>query len=211
MRIKLIVRAFLIIAFILAAAMLGSGTALAQSGGGDLDGDGLYEDLDDDGDADFEDAVELAFLYSGEVDRYDFDGDGDLDFDDATELAFQNADTLDGDSTGETTSANVRIPETTVDPSASSGSVDIIADLPNGVNTMNLTVSIADSSVAEIEGVNDEADFGGGFQASAGPSTAATTTFRAADLISTVSSGSDVTLFSVDLTSLEAGTSSAIH
>jgi PKD repeat protein len=61
----------------------------------DTDDDGLYEDVNGDGDANFDDAVALAFadtdaLNSQQVAALDFDGDGDgdVDFDDAIELAF---------------------------------------------------------------------------------------------------------------------------
>jgi hypothetical protein len=105
----------------------------------------------------------------------------------------------------------VGISNTTVSPSASSESVDITADLPSGVQTINLTVSIDNTSVADIDGVNDEAGFGTGFQEGAGTSTAATNTFRAANLAGTVSAGEDQTLFSVDLTNFAgAGNASDI-
>jgi PKD repeat protein len=57
----------------------------------DLDGDGLYEDIDGDGDLDFNDVMELAFALpvpADQVPRVDFDGDGDADFDDVIELTF---------------------------------------------------------------------------------------------------------------------------
>ncbi|MGM0592421.1 MAG: hypothetical protein ACQETI_12500, partial [Halobacteriota archaeon] len=59
----------------------------------DPNGDGLYEDIDGDGDADFDDAIDLAFAETGGLTAaqraaLDFDGDGDVDFDDAIELAF---------------------------------------------------------------------------------------------------------------------------
>ena len=59
----------------------------------DPDGDGLYDDVNGDGQADFDDAVALAFadtdnLSQAQIDALDFDGDGDVDFDDAVELAF---------------------------------------------------------------------------------------------------------------------------
>lgn len=59
----------------------------------DTDGDGLYDDVNGDGQADFDDAVTLAFvdatgLTETQRTALDFDGDGDLDFDDAVELAF---------------------------------------------------------------------------------------------------------------------------
>lgn len=60
----------------------------------DLDGDGLYEDVDGDGGTDFDDAIALAFvsgdtLNAEQVTALDFDGDGDLDIDDAIALAFE--------------------------------------------------------------------------------------------------------------------------
>jgi len=60
----------------------------------DPDGDGLYEDIDGDGESDFGDAVALSFVRSSQLDTdsiaaLDFDGDGDLDTDDAISLAFQ--------------------------------------------------------------------------------------------------------------------------
>ncbi len=59
----------------------------------DPDGDGLYEDIDGDGEVTFGDATDLAFaetdgLTDRQIAALDFDGDGDLDFDDAVELAF---------------------------------------------------------------------------------------------------------------------------
>ncbi len=59
----------------------------------DPDDDGLYEDIDGDGEVTFSDATDLAFaetdgLTDRQVGALDFDGDGDLDFDDAVELAF---------------------------------------------------------------------------------------------------------------------------
>lgn len=60
----------------------------------DPDGDGLYEDVDGDGEFSYSDAIELAFvdeedITEAQIAGLDFDGDGDLDFDDALELAFQ--------------------------------------------------------------------------------------------------------------------------
>lgn len=60
----------------------------------DPDGDGLYEDINGDGEITFEDAVALSFVSSGElseeeVSALDFDDDGDIDTDDAIALAFQ--------------------------------------------------------------------------------------------------------------------------
>jgi pectinesterase len=59
----------------------------------DPDGDGLYEDVDGDGNVDVDDAVALAFVDGGALDAgqrlaLDVDGDGDVDFDDAVALAF---------------------------------------------------------------------------------------------------------------------------
>jgi hypothetical protein len=59
----------------------------------DFDADGKYEDVDGDADADFGDAVALAFvdasaLTPAQTTALDFDDDGDVDFDDAVELAF---------------------------------------------------------------------------------------------------------------------------
>lgn len=56
----------------------------------DIDGDGLYGDVNGDGSADFNDVVDLA-INSPEESYYSqfFDFDGDVDFDDAIELAFQ--------------------------------------------------------------------------------------------------------------------------
>jgi subtilisin family serine protease len=72
------------------APVPGSGEAAPPT---DPDDDGLYEDVDGDGDVDFDDAVALAFvdaseLTPGQVTALDFDRDGDVDFDDAVELAF---------------------------------------------------------------------------------------------------------------------------
>lgn len=60
----------------------------------DPDGDGLYEDINGDGEITFEDAVALSFVSAGElneqeVSALDFDGDGDIDTNDAITLAFQ--------------------------------------------------------------------------------------------------------------------------
>ncbi|MGM0591971.1 MAG: hypothetical protein ACQETI_10165 [Halobacteriota archaeon] len=59
----------------------------------DPDGDGLYEDVNGDGQATFGDAIELAFvngagLTDAQQTALDFDADGDVDFDDAISLAF---------------------------------------------------------------------------------------------------------------------------
>jgi PKD repeat protein len=59
----------------------------------DPDGDGLYEDINADGTADFDDAVDLAFadtddLSQAQTNALDFNGDGAVDFGDAIELAF---------------------------------------------------------------------------------------------------------------------------
>jgi hypothetical protein len=68
----------------------GAGTESAPT---DPDGDGMFEDVDGDGDATFADAIALAFVQFGELDdrqteAVDFDDDGDADFADAIELAF---------------------------------------------------------------------------------------------------------------------------
>jgi hypothetical protein len=59
---------------------------------GNVDDDSQCEDVDGDGDADFDDAIQLAFN-TGEagdhVEAFDFDDDGDVDFDDAVSLAFE--------------------------------------------------------------------------------------------------------------------------
>lgn len=64
-----------------------------QSPPADPNGDGLFEDVDGDGTADFDDAVALSFVSSGQlttdqIDALDFDGDGDVDFNDAVNLSF---------------------------------------------------------------------------------------------------------------------------
>jgi V8-like Glu-specific endopeptidase len=63
---------------------------------GDLNGDGLYEDVDGDGEATFDDAVDLAFADFATINEnpaqqaaLDFDGSGEVDFGDAIGLAFQ--------------------------------------------------------------------------------------------------------------------------
>jgi hypothetical protein len=72
-----------------------TGEAPGPVGGGDTptnpDGDELYEDVNGDGEANFDDAVALAFasnLSDAQIAAFDFDGDGGVDFDDAVELAF---------------------------------------------------------------------------------------------------------------------------
>lgn len=60
---------------------------------GDLDDDGLYEDVNGDGEANFDDAVDLAFAETGDLtqaqlEALDFNGDGSVNFEDAVELAF---------------------------------------------------------------------------------------------------------------------------
>jgi len=60
----------------------------------DPDGDGLYEDVNGDGNVTFDDAIALSFvqpteLSTDQVAALDFDGDGDLDIDDAVALAFE--------------------------------------------------------------------------------------------------------------------------
>lgn len=59
----------------------------------DPDGDGLFEDVDGNGEVTFNDAITLAFtnkadLTPEQIDALDMDGDGDVDFDDAVTLAF---------------------------------------------------------------------------------------------------------------------------
>lgn len=58
----------------------------------DLDGDGLYEDIDGNGRLTLEGVSLFAFnldstVIQTRIDYFDFDGDGDIDFDDATTLA----------------------------------------------------------------------------------------------------------------------------
>jgi len=60
----------------------------------DPDDDGLFEDIDGDGEVDFTDAISLAFvdydaLSAEQQAALDFDGDGEVTFADAIELAFQ--------------------------------------------------------------------------------------------------------------------------
>lgn len=66
----------------------------AQGPPADPGDDGLYEDIDGNGQVTFSDAVALSFANTGglssrQVDALDFDGDGDVDFSDAVELSFQ--------------------------------------------------------------------------------------------------------------------------
>jgi hypothetical protein len=59
----------------------------------DPDGDGLYEDVNGDGNVAFDDAVSIAFagdLTESQQSALDFDNDGDVDFDDAVALAFSS-------------------------------------------------------------------------------------------------------------------------
>lgn len=64
-----------------------------------LDNDPQFEDVNGDGEANFTDAVDLAFANTGainsgtqaQINALDFDGDGDVDFDDAIELTFDPA------------------------------------------------------------------------------------------------------------------------
>jgi len=65
----------------------------AENAPTDIDGDGKFEDVNGDGETDFNDAVDLAFadttqLSEEQAAALDFDGDGDVDFSDAVELAF---------------------------------------------------------------------------------------------------------------------------
>jgi PKD repeat protein len=63
-----------------------------QAPAADLNGDGKLEDVNGDGEANFEDGIALAFnigTASNNAESFDFDGDGDVDFDDAIALVFQ--------------------------------------------------------------------------------------------------------------------------
>lgn len=73
------------------APIIGGG---AQGPPTDPDGDGLYEDINGDGQATFSDAVALSFANTGtlsprQAGALDFDSDGDVDFSDAVTLSFQ--------------------------------------------------------------------------------------------------------------------------
>jgi hypothetical protein len=64
----------------------------------DPDDDGECEDVDGDGEATFDDAIEFAFTDYGGIDyppAFDFDGDDDVDFADAVALAFADLSPLD--------------------------------------------------------------------------------------------------------------------
>jgi hypothetical protein len=90
----------------------------------------------------------------------------------------------------------------TVTPSSTT-TIDVtVDDLPNGVQTYNITVSLSDASVATVAGA--EAGDVGGFQVRS--STDSSITVRAADLAEAVESGSsDVVLATVELTNTAQG------
>jgi PKD repeat protein len=81
-------------------AQTANGTVRVASGPGDvtgsgnpardLDGNGLYEDVNGDGQQTFSDVIELAFILDNQdiAPFFDFDGSGDLAFSDVIELAF---------------------------------------------------------------------------------------------------------------------------
>ncbi|MGM0590679.1 MAG: hypothetical protein ACQETI_03450 [Halobacteriota archaeon] len=98
----------------------------------------------------------------------------------------------------------VSVTDSTVAP-GENATVDVVLDAtPNGLRKYNLTVSLADGTVANVDGATGQAI--GGNQFAVRSQTSDSITFRAADLSNSVQAGSDeVTLATVTLDNTSLG------
>jgi PKD repeat protein len=118
----------------------------------DLDGDGLYEDVNGDGSFTHEDVLLLAFNIDGEAvqsqkELFDFDLDGDVDMDDAQVLA----ELLDARTPSDTV---LRVESIEVQAGRESTVRVILVHAPKGLQKYDILLSLSDPRVAQIVGVN---------------------------------------------------------
>lgn len=121
----------------------------------DLDGDGLYEDINGDGELTSEDVSLFAFNIDSEVvqahvENFDFDHDGDVDLDDARALA-----TLVEEANPSLTS--LRLEHGRGGTGAEVELNLVLGKAPRGLQKYDIVLSVSDSSVAQIKEVRSGA------------------------------------------------------
>ncbi len=121
----------------------------------DLDGDGLYEDINGDGRLTPEDVTLFAFnidspVIQSHVECFDFDRDGDVDLDDARALAALVEE------------VNPSLTSLRLEHGRGRAGEEVELDLilvraPRGLQKYDIVLSVSDSSVAQIRRVRSEA------------------------------------------------------
>jgi len=180
----------------------GPQVGLSPIGGQDLDGDGVYEDIDGDGEFTAKDIALFAYHVDSEmIQRYrqlfDFDGDGDANFADAMRLA----------SLIELSSASlpiIRLEDKTVTLERDVDLDLVLANAPGGLQWYDITLLVEDSNIAQLELVKSRAIDERFFEVVR--QTASSIEFRAADLKDEILPGAEnLLLATISLTAVEPG------
>jgi len=180
----------------------GPQAGLSPIGGQDLDGDGLYEDIDGDGEFTAKDIALFAYHVDSEmIQRYrqlfDFDGDGGANFADAMRLA----------SLIELSSASlpiIRLEDKTVTLERDVDLDLVLANAPEGLQWYDITLLVEDSNIAQLELVKSRAIDERFFEVVR--QTASSIEFRAADLKDEILPGAEnLLLATISLTAVEPG------
>lgn len=169
----------------------------------DLDGDGLYEDVNGDGEFTPEDVALFAYNIDSEavqaaMEAFDFDGDGDVDFDDALTLA-------------SLIEISPPIPFTIVRLEDKRITIErevelelVLAQAPGGLRQYDITILVEDTQVAQLKGAKSGAIDGRFFEVVS--QTPGSLEFRAADLQGEVPPGAeDIPLATISLQAVRAG------
>lgn len=168
----------------------------------DLDGDGVYEDIDGDGEFTAKDIALFAYHVDSEmIQRYrqlfDFDGDGGANFADAMRLA----------SLIELSSASlpiIRLEDKTVTIERDVDLDLVLANAPGGLQWYDITLLVEDSNIAQLELVESRAIDERFFEVVR--QTASSIEFRAVDLRNEVLPGAeDLLLATISLTAVQPG------
>ena len=180
----------------------GPQVGLSPIGGQDLDGDGVYEDIDGDGEFTAKDIALFAYHVDSEmIQRYrqlfDFDGDGGANFADAMRLA----------SLIELSSASlpiIRLEDKTVTLERDVDLDLVLANAPGGLQWYDITLLVEDSNIAQLELVKSRAIDERFFEVVR--QTASSIEFRAADLKDEILPGAEnLLLATISLTAVEPG------
>jgi len=180
----------------------GPQVGLSPIGGQDLDGDGVYEDIDGDGEFTAKDIALFAYHVDSEmIQRYrqlfDFDGDGGANFADAMRLA----------SLIELSSASlpiIRLEDKTVTLERDVDLDLVLANAPEGLQWYDITLLVEDSNIAQLELVKSRAIDERFFEVVR--QTASSIEFRAADLKDEILPGAEnLLLATISLTAVEPG------
>lgn len=168
----------------------------------DLDGDGLYEDIDGDGRFTARDVAVFTYNIDSEIIQtnrklLDFDKDGRVDFDDALRLA----SLIEIPTTPFTI---IRLEDKTITIEKEVELDLVLVKVPEGLQQYDITILVEDSSIAQVEGVESKAIDERFFEVVR--QTASSIEFRAADLKNEVLPGAEnLSLATISLMAVQPG------